>query len=163
VSTDAGNLLKLGSDDLLMLDPGDLPGGGGGLDATGVAGGEVPTADGADGWAWAPQSGGGGPVQVATVTLTAADGEGTVGVGGAGPVLDVTVSGPCRLRVYRREAERPAGAGRRFTTAYAAAAGLLYEALFDDSGAAVGRPWLCADELYWSVDGPVDVTFRYVT
>lgn len=31
VSEDAGNLLTLGSDDLVMLDPGDLPSGGGGL------------------------------------------------------------------------------------------------------------------------------------
>src|SRR5690606_30453729 len=29
VSTDAGNLLKLGTDDLILLDPADVPGGGG--------------------------------------------------------------------------------------------------------------------------------------
>lgn len=107
--------------------------------------------------------GGGGPAQITTETLTAADGEGTVDLGAVGQVLDVTVSGPCRVRVYRTAAERTADAGRPFTTPYTAEAGLLYDQLFESAGVDKGRPWLYADELYWSVDGPADVTFRYVT
>lgn len=166
MSTDTGNLLKLGTDDLVMLDPDDLPaGGGGGLDATGVPAGRVPTADGADGWQWAAQAGGGGgPAQIATTTLSGVDGEGTVDLGAVGQVLDVTVDGPCRVRAYRSSAERTADAARDFSTPYVAENGLLYDYLFTEAGTDQGRPWGYAGDVFVRVDGgPVDIDVRYVT
>jgi hypothetical protein len=66
---------------------------GGSLDATGVTADYVPTADGADGWDWAAQSGG-GSASLATDALWAAKGDLAIGTANdAAAILSVGTNG----------------------------------------------------------------------
>lgn len=139
---------------------------GGGLDASGVPAGRVPTADGADGWQWAAQAGG-GVAQVQQTVLTAAQGDGTVELAPAFTILSVTYSAAARLRLYRTEAGRADDADRAFTAPYMGGSGLLYDYLAlgaeTDTENPVDGAWAAGEsQIYYRVTGPVDVSIRWV-
>lgn len=141
------------------------PAPGGGLDATGVPAGRVPTADGSDGWEWAAQSGGSQTIR--TTTLENISGTGTVELAPAFTILSVTYSAASRFRLYRTEAGRIDDADRAFTAPYMGGSGLLYDYLAlgaeTDTENPVDGAWAAGEsQIYYRVTGPVDVSIQWV-
>lgn len=183
VSADAGNLLRLGTDALLLLTASDVPSGG--LDATGQPAGAVPTALGDDTWAWA--AGGGGLDDAGVAALVADEASQTrVALEGAfrgswqtvvdttaltgvfahdlGTLVQVVTDGPVWFRLYRTAAGRTADAGRSRTVDAPNDVSLVYELDADGAWTDVeSTPKIAAvsGELFWAADRPAVVTLSW--